>query len=103
MQQGSYPAQLPPGTATPNVALADATHPNAANQAANQQAAAEQPVRMNAQGGPVMDDDEDVANNDWLDWVYTFCRFSVLLSIIYFYSTLGRFVMVFGFFVLMYL
>jgi len=50
-----------------------------------------------------MDDDEDAANNDWLDWVYTFCRFSVLLSVIYFYSTIGRFIMVFGFFVLMYL
>lgn len=101
MQQGSYTDQHPPGAVPPNVA--DATHPNAANQPANAQAAADQPVRMNAQGGPVMDDDEDVANNDWLDWVYTFCRFSVLLSIIYFYSTLGRFVMVFSFFVLMYL
>lgn len=101
MQQGSYTDQLPPGVLPQNVA--NATHPNAANPPANAQAAADQPVRMNAQGGPVMDDDEDAANNDWLDWVYTFCRFSVLLSVIYFYSTIGRFIMVFGFFVLMYL
>ncbi len=54
-------------------------------------------------GGPVMDDDEEEENRDWLDWVYTFSRFAVLVSIVYFYSTLSRFIMVFGFFVMVYL
>ncbi len=59
---------------------------------------------MNAGGGAVFDDeDEDEANRDWLDWLYTLSRFAVLLSIVYFYSTLGRFMMVFGFFLFVYL
>lgn len=64
----------------------------------------DQPVRMNAQGGMVLDDDdEDGMQRDWLDWVYTLCRLAVLLSIVYFYSTLGRFVIVVGFFFIVYL
>uniref|UniRef100_A0A8C4S5S2 Homocysteine-inducible, endoplasmic reticulum stress-inducible, ubiquitin-like domain member 1 n=1 Tax=Erpetoichthys calabaricus TaxID=27687 RepID=A0A8C4S5S2_ERPCA len=59
-------------------------------------------LRMNAQGGPMMDDEEDV-NRDWLDWLYTVARFSVFLSILYFYSTLSRFVMVMGAILVMYL
>jgi len=48
-------------------------------------------VRMNAQGGPVVnDDDDDMQNRDWLDWIYVFLRFSILLCILYFYSTFGR-------------
>ena len=67
--------------------------------------AGQQPIRMNAQGGAWIDDDddEDGANRDWLDWVYTLSRFSVLLSIVYFYSTISRFIVVFGFFALVYL
>jgi hypothetical protein len=48
-------------------------------------------VRMNAQGGPVVnDDDDDVQNRDWLDWIYVFLRFMILLFILYFYSSFGR-------------
>lgn len=50
-------------------------------------------VRMNAQGGALAnDDDEDeMGNRDWLDWVYTFIRFLLLLCILYFYSSFDRF------------
>eukprot|EP00058_Branchiostoma_floridae_P008597 XP_002594085.1 hypothetical protein BRAFLDRAFT_68474 [Branchiostoma floridae] len=49
---------------------------------------------MNAQGGMVMDDDDDEeGNRDWLDWLYTLSRAAVLLSIVYFYSTTSRFVL----------
>ena len=48
-------------------------------------------VRMNAQGGPVVnDDDEDMQNRDWLDWIYVSLRIGILLCILYFYSTFGR-------------
>nr|XP_015224045.1 PREDICTED: homocysteine-responsive endoplasmic reticulum-resident ubiquitin-like domain member 1 protein [Lepisosteus oculatus] len=59
-------------------------------------------LRMNAQGGPVMEDEEDV-NRDWLDWVYTAARFSVFLSILYFYSSVSRFVLVMSSLLIMYL
>ncbi len=49
-------------------------------------------VQMNAQGGEILNEDE--LNRDWLDWVYTFSRAAVLLSVVYFYSSFGRFVMV---------
>ncbi|XP_071356638.1 homocysteine-responsive endoplasmic reticulum-resident ubiquitin-like domain member 2 protein isoform X2 [Trachinotus anak] len=49
-------------------------------------------VQMNAQGGEILNEDE--LNWDWLDWVYTFSRAAILLSIVYFYSSFSRFVMV---------
>ncbi|XP_075995215.1 homocysteine-responsive endoplasmic reticulum-resident ubiquitin-like domain member 2 protein [Genypterus blacodes] len=49
-------------------------------------------VQMNAQGGEILNEDE--LNHDWLDWVYTFSRAAILLSIVYFYSSFSRFVMV---------
>ncbi|XP_030059585.1 homocysteine-responsive endoplasmic reticulum-resident ubiquitin-like domain member 1 protein isoform X2 [Microcaecilia unicolor] len=61
---------------------------------------ANQNLRMNAQGGLV---DEEEINRDWLDWVYTAARFSIFLSILYFYSSLSRFMMVMGAMILMYL
>lgn len=51
-----------------------------------------QEVQMNAQGGEILNEDE--LNRDWLDWVYTFSRAAILLSIVYFYSSFSRFVMV---------
>ena len=64
--------------------------------------AANQNMRMNAQGGPVMEDEEDV-DRDWLDWIYTAARLGVFLSIVYFYSSLSRFVLVMSSLILMYL
>ncbi|KAG9273156.1 homocysteine-responsive endoplasmic reticulum-resident ubiquitin-like domain member 1 protein [Astyanax mexicanus] len=63
---------------------------------------ANQNLRMNAQGGPVMEDEDDV-ERDWLDWVYTASRFAVFLSIVYFYSNLSRFILVMSSLFLMYL
>ncbi|KAK6490518.1 homocysteine-responsive endoplasmic reticulum-resident ubiquitin-like domain member 2 protein [Huso huso] len=60
-----------------------------------------QNIQMNAQGGPVINDDD--LNRDWLDWMYTFSRAAILLSIVYFYSSFSRFVMVMGAMLLVYL
>lgn len=90
-----------PGVAADPAAAVD---PVAVAAAANQRVGeANQQVRMNAGGGAPIDEDEDEGNRDWLDWLYTLSRFAVLLSIVYFYSTLGRFMMVFGLFVFVYL
>nr|XP_015212427.1 PREDICTED: homocysteine-responsive endoplasmic reticulum-resident ubiquitin-like domain member 2 protein isoform X1 [Lepisosteus oculatus]XP_015212428.1 PREDICTED: homocysteine-responsive endoplasmic reticulum-resident ubiquitin-like domain member 2 protein isoform X1 [Lepisosteus oculatus] len=58
-------------------------------------------VQMNAQGGAVINEED--LNRDWLDWVYTFSRAAILLSIVYFYSSFSRFVMVVGAMLLVYL
>lgn len=80
----------------------------AANQPVNQNAppqlnpGANQNLRMNAQGGPLMEEDEDV-NHDWLDWLYSATLFYVLLNLVYFYSTMSRFLLVMVGTLLMYL
>uniref|UniRef100_A0A8C5KM68 Homocysteine-inducible, endoplasmic reticulum stress-inducible, ubiquitin-like domain member 1 n=1 Tax=Jaculus jaculus TaxID=51337 RepID=A0A8C5KM68_JACJA len=82
----------------------------AENQPANQNAApqvvvnpgANQNLRMNAQGGPLVEEDDEI-NRDWLDWTYSAATFSVFLSVLYFYSSLSRFLMVMGATVVMYL
>ncbi|XP_073703640.1 homocysteine-responsive endoplasmic reticulum-resident ubiquitin-like domain member 2 protein [Garra rufa] len=58
-------------------------------------------IQMNAQGGAMLNDDE--LNRDWLDWMYTVSRAAILLSIVYFYSSFGRFVVVIGAMLLVYL
>ncbi|XP_029596766.1 homocysteine-responsive endoplasmic reticulum-resident ubiquitin-like domain member 2 protein isoform X1 [Salmo trutta] len=58
-------------------------------------------IQMNAQGGAVLNEDE--LNRDWLDWMYAVCRAAILLSIVYFYSSFGRFVMVIGAMLLVFL
>ncbi|XP_050165122.1 homocysteine-responsive endoplasmic reticulum-resident ubiquitin-like domain member 2 protein isoform X3 [Myiozetetes cayanensis] len=58
-------------------------------------------IQMNAQGGPVVNEED--FNRDWLDWMYTFSRAAILLSIVYFYSSFSRFVMVMGAMLLVYL
>ncbi|XP_078067156.1 homocysteine-responsive endoplasmic reticulum-resident ubiquitin-like domain member 1 protein isoform X2 [Mustelus asterias] len=63
---------------------------------------ANQNLRMNAQGGPVMDDDDEL-NRDWLDWLYLAARACFFLSIIYFYSSLSRVVLVVSAILLIYL
>ncbi|XP_030646665.1 homocysteine-responsive endoplasmic reticulum-resident ubiquitin-like domain member 1 protein [Chanos chanos] len=104
----------PPLPVAPHPAAVPAALPNQApinNLPANQNApdpafinpeGANQNLRMNAQGGPVMEDDEDV-ERDWLDWVYTAARFGVFLSIVYFYSSISRFLLVMSSLLLMYL
>uniref|UniRef100_UPI00398ED32B homocysteine-responsive endoplasmic reticulum-resident ubiquitin-like domain member 1 protein isoform X2 n=1 Tax=Pristiophorus japonicus TaxID=55135 RepID=UPI00398ED32B len=63
---------------------------------------ANQNLRMNAQGGPVVDDDEEL-NRDWLDWLYLTARACFFLSIVYFYSSLSRVVLVVSAILMMYL
>ncbi|XP_071785593.1 homocysteine-responsive endoplasmic reticulum-resident ubiquitin-like domain member 2 protein isoform X1 [Asterias amurensis] len=64
----------------------------------------DQNVRMNAGLGPAVDDNDDEnAHRDWLDYIYTFCRFVVLLSLVYFYSSLSRFLMVTGLMIFMFM
>jgi len=58
---------------------------------------------MNAQGGMMDDDDDEFGQRDWLDYIHTFARVMVLVSIVYFYSSFNRFLFVFLFFVLVYL
>ncbi|XP_025959863.2 homocysteine-responsive endoplasmic reticulum-resident ubiquitin-like domain member 1 protein isoform X3 [Dromaius novaehollandiae] len=65
--------------------------------------AANQNLRMNAQGGPLMEEEEEGGNRDWLDWFYSAALFYVFVNIIYFYSSVGRFLLVMGGTVLMYL
>ena len=79
----------------PNVpANQQAANAPRAEAAANERPPRPEIVRMNAQGGPVANDDEDedeMRNRDWLDWVYMFVRFLLLLCILYFYSSFDRF------------
>ncbi|RWS01892.1 homocysteine-responsive endoplasmic reticulum-resident ubiquitin-like domain member 2 protein isoform X2 [Dinothrombium tinctorium] len=64
----------------------------------------QQVQRMDAApAGVAVDDDEDARNRDWLDWFYWFSRSIVFISILYFYSSFSRFVLVIGFGLLMYL
>ncbi|XP_061632535.1 homocysteine-responsive endoplasmic reticulum-resident ubiquitin-like domain member 2 protein isoform X2 [Phyllopteryx taeniolatus] len=64
--------------------------------------AADANIQINAQaGGGVLNVDEP--NRDWLDWLYALFRVCVLLSFVYFYSTFGRFVVVVGAMMLVYL
>ena len=72
--------------------------------APNPAAPANQNMRMNAGVGAAVDDDEqEGGNRDWLDWIYTFCRMGVLLSIVYFYSSLNRFLVVISAMVFIYM
>lgn len=98
VQQGAIPT--PPASPQPNQAAEPPVNQNVVNN--NQRQAANPNMVMNAQGGAVLDD-EDENNRDWLDWIYTFSRFGILMSILYFYSSVSRFLMVFGLFVLVYI
>ncbi|XP_048195436.1 homocysteine-responsive endoplasmic reticulum-resident ubiquitin-like domain member 2 protein isoform X2 [Perognathus longimembris pacificus] len=75
--------------------------PPAANLGAQDDRPMNENVQMNAQGGPVLNEDD--FNRDWLDWVYTFSRAAILLSVVYFYSSFSRFIVVMGAMLLVYL
>ncbi|XP_053782413.1 homocysteine-responsive endoplasmic reticulum-resident ubiquitin-like domain member 2 protein isoform X2 [Desmodus rotundus] len=75
--------------------------PPAPNLVAQENRPINENVQMNAQGGPVLNEED--FNRDWLDWMYTFSRAAILLSIVYFYSSFSRFVMVMGAMLLVYL
>lgn len=93
------PASSSPPVAAPAAAAAAAPPAPRAAPADNNRG-----PRMNAQGGPLLDEEEEeAAQRDWLDWVYTVSRATVLLGIVYFYSSFGRFMVVTGIALLMYL
>ncbi|XP_005814592.1 homocysteine-responsive endoplasmic reticulum-resident ubiquitin-like domain member 2 protein isoform X1 [Xiphophorus maculatus] len=96
----SPPSSSPHQPAQPNEAVQPPLGPNPAQDPLQENVPAN-PVQMNAQGGPVLNDDE--LNQDWLDWLYTVSRAGVLLSIVYFYSSFSRFVMVVSAMLLLYL
>ncbi|XP_028345704.1 homocysteine-responsive endoplasmic reticulum-resident ubiquitin-like domain member 2 protein isoform X5 [Physeter macrocephalus] len=55
--------------------------PPAPNLVAQENRPMNENVQMNAQGGPVLNEED--FNRDWLDWMYTFSRAAILLSIVH--------------------
>ncbi|KAG9329042.1 hypothetical protein JZ751_008248 [Albula glossodonta] len=98
-QQPAQPNDPPP--VGPNPAPAPAPAPGPAPAQAPEEHPANPNIQMNAQGGALLNEDE--LNRDWLDWMYTVSRAAILLSIVYFYSSFSRFVMVIGAMLLVYL
>ncbi|NXK51512.1 HERP1 protein, partial [Chauna torquata] len=98
--------EIPVAPVTPPAPLPDPfpaqNQPGNQNAAPQVNAAANQNLRMNAQGGPLMEEEEG-GNRDWLDWLYSATLFYVFVNIIYFYSSVSRFLLVMGGTVLMYL
>ncbi|KAK7114907.1 homocysteine-responsive endoplasmic reticulum-resident ubiquitin-like domain member 2 protein [Littorina saxatilis] len=86
-----YGYQMPAAPEQANPAQAPAPQP-AANAAPANNAPPNQNMRMNAQGG--MEEDDEVEQRDWLDYIYVFFRFLVFVSVIYFYSSASRFLTV---------
>lgn len=82
---------MPAAPEQANPAQAPAPQP-AANAAPANNAPPNQNMRMNAQGG--MEEDDEVEQRDWLDYIYVFFRFLVFVSVIYFYSSASRFLTV---------
>ncbi|BFZ19866.1 hypothetical protein BsWGS_22904 [Bradybaena similaris] len=79
----TYPQQqVPPApdAAAANNGVQEAARPN---------------VRMNAQGGMEEDDDDEGEPRDWLHHMYFFMRVLTFLGILFFYSNLTRFLIVF--------
>lgn len=93
-----------PITVPPNAAPIAPTPPIPQVNAAQVQPQQPQVQRLNAgPGGGPADDDEDPNNRDWLDWFYWMSRAVVLFSIIYFYSSFNRFLLVVVLAVMLYL
>ncbi|NXP03857.1 HERP1 protein, partial [Thinocorus orbignyianus] len=99
--------EIPVVPVTPSAPLPDQfparNQPADQNAAVQVNAAANQNVQMNAQGGPLMEEEEEGGNRDWLDWLYSATLFYVFVNIVYFYSSVSRFLLVMGGTVLMYL
>ncbi|XP_060109641.1 homocysteine-responsive endoplasmic reticulum-resident ubiquitin-like domain member 1 protein isoform X2 [Heteronotia binoei] len=108
-------SELPPTRSTQEIPVAAVAAPAplpgafpAGNQPGNQNApppvnpGVNQNLRMNAQGGPLMEEDEE-GNRDWLDWLYSATLFYVFVNIVYFYSSMSRLLMVMVGTLLMYL
>uniref|UniRef100_A0A8C0UIV6 Homocysteine inducible ER protein with ubiquitin like domain 1 n=1 Tax=Cyanistes caeruleus TaxID=156563 RepID=A0A8C0UIV6_CYACU len=99
--------EIPVAPVTPPAPLPDPfpaqNQPGNQNVAAQVNGVADQNLRMNAQGGPLMEEDEEGVNRDWLDWLYSATLLYVFVNMVYFYSSISRFLLVMGGTVLMYL
>ncbi|NWI85366.1 HERP1 protein, partial [Pitta sordida] len=99
--------EIPVAPVTPPAPLPDPfpaqNQPGNQNPAAQVNAVANQNLRMNAQGGPLLEEEEEGGNRDWLDWLYSATLLYVLVNMVYFYSSISRLLLVMGGTVLMYL
>ncbi|KFM63050.1 hypothetical protein X975_24714, partial [Stegodyphus mimosarum] len=50
--------------------------------------------RMNAQGGQIIEENDDLGNIDWLDHMFLCSRFLIFFLVVYFYSTPERLMIV---------
>ncbi|KAM9307839.1 homocysteine-responsive endoplasmic reticulum-resident ubiquitin-like domain member 2 protein [Gastrophryne carolinensis] len=96
--QAAASSQRTPATPTINAEPSSTNPPRAAPNIVPE---VNQNIQMNVQGGPIMNEED--FNHDWLDWIYTGSRAAILLSIVYFYSSFSRFVMVMGAMILVYM
>lgn len=94
MQYYQQGYQVPPNTPV---------SPEQAQPGPQQQNAQENGNQQQEVGDDMDDLDEEFRQRDWLDYLYTFSRFMVLLGIVYFYSNLTRFLMVAAFFLVVYI
>ncbi|XP_009078887.1 PREDICTED: homocysteine-responsive endoplasmic reticulum-resident ubiquitin-like domain member 1 protein, partial [Acanthisitta chloris] len=99
--------EIPVAPVTPPAPLPDPfpaqNQPGNQNAAAQVNAVANQNLRMNVQGGPLMEEEEEGGNRDWLDWLYSATLLYVFVNMVYFYSSMSRLLLVLGGTVLMYL
>ncbi|NWV75592.1 HERP1 protein, partial [Dasyornis broadbenti] len=95
--------EIPVAPVTPPAPLPDPFPARNQNIAAQVNAVADQNLRMNAQGGPLMEEDEEGGNRDWLDWLYSATLLYVFVNMVYFYSSISRLLLVMGGTILMYL
>lgn len=95
----NQPVFVSPNATTTNSVNSNLTAPEITHQPPLQEQAPVQPPRVR----PPEEEEEDVHNRDWLDWLYWFSRASIIFSIIYFYSTLSRFIIVIGLAILIHL
>ncbi|NXB38585.1 HERP1 protein, partial [Eulacestoma nigropectus] len=99
--------EIPVAPVTPPAPLPDPfpaqNQPGNQNVAAQVNAVADQNLRMNAQGGALMEEDEEGGNRDWLDWLYSATLLYVFVNMVYFYSSISRLLLVMGGTILMYL
>ncbi|NXY18632.1 HERP1 protein, partial [Atrichornis clamosus] len=99
--------EIPVTPVTPPAPLPDPfpaqNQPGNQNVAAQVNAVADQNLRMNAQGGALMEEEEEGGNRDWLDWLYSATLLYVFVNMVYFYSSISRLLLVMGGTILMYL
>ncbi|NXK39916.1 HERP1 protein, partial [Piprites chloris] len=99
--------EIPVAPVTPPAPLPDPfpaqNQPGNQNAAAQVNAVANQNLRMNAQGGPLVEEEEEGGNRDWLDWLYSATLLYVFVNMVYFYSSISRLLLVMGGTFLMYL